>query len=171
VFPAIGHWLHLSQENLVCGVLLRFTTPVQLFAAANKYGPQALQIATTVKLARALWIIPVALITAIFKNKSTKIKIPYFIALFILAMILNTYLPQTAGCSLFSFFSKNRTYCNIVLIGAGLNATVLKSVGIKPLLQEFCFGHALPLIFNSILFSIRVNFLLLQETAVGYNHK
>jgi uncharacterized membrane protein YadS len=55
-----------------------------------------LQIATTVKLARALWIIP-ALITAIFyKNKTTKIKIPYFIALFILAMILNTYLPQTA---------------------------------------------------------------------------
>jgi uncharacterized membrane protein YadS len=53
VFPAIGHWLHLSQENLVCGVLLRFTTPVQLFAAANKYGPQALQIATTVKLAES----------------------------------------------------------------------------------------------------------------------
>jgi uncharacterized membrane protein YadS len=52
---------------LVCGALLRFTTPVQLLAA-NKYGPQALQIATTVKLARALWIIPVALITAYFKK-------------------------------------------------------------------------------------------------------
>jgi uncharacterized membrane protein YadS len=69
----------------------------QFSCCSCKYGPQALQIATTVKLARALWIIPVALITAIFyKNKTTKIKIPYFIALFILAMILNTYLPQTA---------------------------------------------------------------------------
>jgi uncharacterized membrane protein YadS len=97
VFPAIGYWLHLSQEDfgLWCAIAIHDTSSV--VAAANKYGPQALQIATTVKLARALWIIPVALITAIFyKNKTTKIKIPYFIALFILAMILNTYLPQTA---------------------------------------------------------------------------
>jgi uncharacterized membrane protein YadS len=74
-----------------CAIAIHDTSSV--VAAAN--GPQALQIATTVKLARALWIIPVALITAIF-YKTTKIKIPYFIALFILAMILNTYLPQTA---------------------------------------------------------------------------
>jgi uncharacterized membrane protein YadS len=56
VFPAIGHWLHLSQEDLVCAIAIHDTSSV--VAAANKYGPQALQIATTVKLARALWIIP-----------------------------------------------------------------------------------------------------------------
>jgi uncharacterized membrane protein YadS len=96
VFPAIGYWLHLSQEDfgLWCAIAIHDTSSV--VAAANKYGPQVLQIATTVKLARALWIIPVALITIFYKNKTTKIKIPYFIALFILAMILNTYLPQTA---------------------------------------------------------------------------
>jgi uncharacterized membrane protein YadS len=111
----------------------------------------------------------------ILKNKTTKIKIPYFIALFILAMILNTYLPQGFSCSLFSFFSKNRTYCNIVLIGAGLSATVLKSVGIKPLLQEVLLWAciAIATLFSILyLFSQAVKFLLLlQETAVGYNHK
>jgi uncharacterized membrane protein YadS len=65
--PAIGYWLHLSQEDFLwCAIAIHDTSSV---AAANKYGPQALQIATTVKLARALWIIPVALITAIFYKK------------------------------------------------------------------------------------------------------
>jgi hypothetical protein len=82
LFPAIGHWLHLSQENLVCGVLLRFTTPVQLFAAANKYGPQALQIATTVKLESFMDYSRCFDYCNIFKNKTTKIKIPYFTCLF-----------------------------------------------------------------------------------------
>jgi uncharacterized integral membrane protein (TIGR00698 family) len=137
VFPAIGHWLHLSQEEfgLWCAIAIHDTSSV--VGAANKYGPQALQIATTVKLARALWIIPVALITAIiFKNKSTKIKIPYFIALFILAMILNTYLPQTALVAPYLVsLAKTGLTVTLFLIGAGLSATVLKSVGIKPLLQ------------------------------------
>jgi uncharacterized membrane protein YadS len=63
----------------LCAIAIHDTSSV----AGCQYGPQALQIATTVKLARALWIIPVALITAIFyKNKTTKIKIPYFIVLF-----------------------------------------------------------------------------------------
>jgi uncharacterized integral membrane protein (TIGR00698 family) len=137
VFPAIGYWLHLSQEDfgLWCAIAIHDTSSV--VAAANKYGPQALQIATTVKLARALWIIPVALITAIFyKNKTTKIKIPYFIALFILAMILNTYLPQTALVAPYLVsLAKTGLTVTLFLIGAGLSAIVLKSVGIKPLLQ------------------------------------
>jgi uncharacterized membrane protein YadS len=113
LFPAIGYWLHLSQEDFLwCAIAIHDTSSV---AAANKYGPQALQIATTVKLARALWIIPVALITAIFyKNKTTKIKI--LIALFIFNDI--EYLSATNGfsCSYLVSLAKNRTYCNIVLI-------------------------------------------------------
>ena len=96
-----------------------------------------MQIATTVKLARALWIIPVALITAfIFKNKSGKIKIPYFIGLFILAMIANTYLPEmkSAGPHLVSLAKIGLTV-TLFLIGAGLNRNVVKSVGLKPLVQ------------------------------------
>jgi uncharacterized integral membrane protein (TIGR00698 family) len=137
LFPAVGDWLDLSQKEfgLWCAIAIHDTSSV--VGAASKYGPEALQIATTVKLARALWIIPVALITAfIFKNKSGKIKIPYFIGLFILAMIANTYLPQMESVAphLVSV-SKIGLTVTLFLIGAGLNRTVLKSVGLKPLAQ------------------------------------
>ncbi|NGY36995.1 putative sulfate exporter family transporter [Flavobacterium sp. XN-5] len=137
LFPAIGHWLDLSQQEfgLWCAIAIHDTSSV--VGAANKYGPEALQIATTVKLARALWIIPVALLTAVlFKNKSSKVKIPYFIGLFILAMLLNTYIPQTAlvAPSLVSLAKIGLTL-TLFLIGAGLNFNVLKSVGLKPLFQ------------------------------------
>ncbi|WP_394331024.1 YeiH family protein [Flavobacterium omnivorum] len=137
LFPAVGHWLDLSQKEfgLWCAIAIHDTSSV--VGAASKFGPEALQIATTVKLARSLWIIPVALITAyIFKNKSGKIKIPYFIGLFILAMIANTYLPQMESIAphLVSV-SKIGLTVTLFLIGAGLNRTVLKSVGLKPLAQ------------------------------------
>ncbi|PIF62949.1 YeiH family protein [Flavobacterium sp. 11] len=137
LFPAVGDWLDLSQKEfgLWCAIAIHDTSSV--VGAASKYGPEALQIATTVKLARALWIIPVALITAfIFKNKSGKIKIPYFIGLFILAMIANTYLPQMKSIGPhFVSVAKIGLTVTLFLIGAGLNRTVLKSVGLKPLAQ------------------------------------
>ena len=137
LFPAVGHWLDLSQKEfgLWCAIAIHDTSSV--VGAASKFGPEALQIATTVKLARALWIIPVAFITAfIFKNKSGKIKIPYFIGLFILAMIANTYLPKMESVAphLVSI-SKIGLTITMFLIGAGLNRNVLKSVGLKPLAQ------------------------------------
>lgn len=137
LFPAVGHWLDLTQKEfgLWCAIAIHDTSSV--VGAASKFGPEALQIATTVKLARALWIIPVALITAyIFKNKSGKIKIPYFIGLFILAMIANTYLPQMESIAphLVSV-SKIGLTVTLFLIGAGLNRNVMKSVGLKPLAQ------------------------------------
>lgn len=137
LFPAIGHWLQLSQQDfgLWCAIAIHDTSSV--VGAANKYGPVALQIATTVKLARALWIIPVALMTTIlFKNKGTKIKAPYFIGLFILAMFANTYLPQTAIIApTLVAMAKIGLTVTLFLIGAGLNFKTLQSVGIKPLLQ------------------------------------
>lgn len=137
LFPAVGHWLNLSQPEfgLWCAIAIHDTSSV--VGAANKYGPEALQIATTVKLARALWIIPVALITTvIFKNKSGKIKIPYFIGLFVLAMILNTYIPQIAQFSPdIVFVSKIGLTITLFLIGSGLNFNVIKAVGFRPLFQ------------------------------------
>ncbi len=137
LFPAIGHWFNLSQREfgLWCAIAIHDTSSV--VGAANKFGPEALQIATTVKLARALWIIPVALLTAtLFKNKTTKVKIPYFIGLFVLAMMLNTFLPQTAIISPFIVtIAKIGLTVTLFLIGAGLSGNVLKSVGIKPLVQ------------------------------------
>ena len=137
LFPAVGHWLYLSQTDfgLWCAIAIHDTSSV--VGATSKYGVEALQIATTVKLARALWIIPVTLITSvIFKNKSSKVKIPYFIGLFILAMVINTFVPQTAVIAphLVSIAKIGLTV-TLFLIGAGLNLNALKSVGLKPLLQ------------------------------------
>jgi uncharacterized integral membrane protein (TIGR00698 family) len=137
VFPVVGHWLQMSQNDfgLWCAIAIHDTSSV--VGSANKYGAEALQVATTVKLARALWIIPVALITAVvFKNKSNKVKIPYFIGLFILAMVCNTYFSPVANVAphLVSI-AKTGLTVTLFLIGAGLNSSVLKSVGLKPLLQ------------------------------------
>ncbi len=136
-FPFIGHQLGLSQKDfgIWCAIAIHDTSSV--VGAANKYGAEALQIATTVKLARALWIIPISLLTAvIFKNKSSKIKIPYFIGLFILAMLLNSYVPKV---SVFAPYVVNVAKIGLTitlfLIGATLNINTLKSVGVKPLLQ------------------------------------
>jgi uncharacterized integral membrane protein (TIGR00698 family) len=137
LFPAVGHWLDLSQKEfgLWCAIAIHDTSSV--VGAASKFGPEALQIATTVKLARALWIIPVALITSvIFKNKSSQIKIPYFIGLFIMAMAMNTYISQTAVIVPYLVsIAKIGLALTLFLIGAGLNRSILKSVGVKPLFQ------------------------------------
>jgi len=137
VFPVVGHWLQMSQADfgMWCAIAIHDTSSV--VGAANKYGTEALQVATTVKLARALWIIPVALITSfVFKNKSSNIKIPYFIGLFILAMICNTYFsPVATVAPYFVSIAKVGLTITLFLIGAGLSRTVLKSVGMMPLLQ------------------------------------
>ncbi|MGO4773028.1 YeiH family protein [Flavobacterium sp. W22_SRS_FK3] len=136
-FPYIGHLLDLSQKDfgLWCAVAIHDTSSV--VGAANKYGAEALQIATTVKLARALWIIPISILTAvIFKNKNSKIKIPYFIGLFVLAMLFNTYLPAIAIIApKIVGIAKIGLTITLFLIGATLNSCTLKSVGVKPLLQ------------------------------------
>lgn len=137
IFPAVGHWLDLSQQEfgLWCAVAIHDTSSV--VGAASEYGPEAVQNATTIKLARALWIVPVALITSsLFKSQKSKIKIPYFIGLFILAMVMNSYLPQMAMISpyLVSVAKIGLTF-TLFLIGTGLNSSVVKSVGLKPLLQ------------------------------------
>lgn len=139
VFPFIGHQLDLSQREfgLWCAIAIHDTSSV--VGAANKYGAEALQIATTVKLARALWIIPISVFTAVlFKNKNSKIKIPYFIGLFVLAMLFNTYIPQAAlvAPSIVGIAKIGLTI-TLFLIGATLNVNTLKSVGAKPLFQGF----------------------------------
>ncbi len=138
-FPFIGHQLQLTQGQfgLWCAIAIHDTSSV--VGAASKYGTQALEIATTIKLARALWIIPVAFLsTFLFKNRNTKIKIPYFIGFFIIAMIINSYIPfvQQYGHYIVSIAKAGLTL-TLFLIGAGLSKKVLQSVGAMPLLQAF----------------------------------
>jgi uncharacterized integral membrane protein (TIGR00698 family) len=137
IFPVIGHHLNLSQTQfgLWCAIAIHDTSSV--VGAASKYGTHALEVATTVKLARALWIVPVTFISSfIFKNQSKKVSVPYFIGLFILAMIVNTYIPAVKIVSPYLItIAKAGLTLTLFLIGAGLSRKVLVSVGFKPLLQ------------------------------------
>jgi uncharacterized integral membrane protein (TIGR00698 family) len=137
LFPIVGHALNLSQTQfgLWCAIAIHDTSSV--VGAAGKYGTEALEVATTVKLARALWIIPVAFLSAfIFKHKNSQLKVPYFIGLFVGAMIINTYVP---GIQVFSrymvYIAKSGLTLTLFLIGCGLSRAVLQSVGVKPMIQ------------------------------------
>jgi len=137
LFPVIGHSLYLSQTQfgLWCAIAIHDTSSV--VGAASKYGNMALEVATTIKLARALWIIPVAFIsTFLFKNHASKIKIPWFIGIFVLAMIVNTYLPFAQKYDHYLVgVAKSGLTLTLFLIGCGLSKKTLQSVGIKPLIQ------------------------------------
>lgn len=136
LFPIIGHLLNLSQHDfgLWCAIAIHDTSSV--VGAAAKYGSDALEVATTVKLSRALWIIPLSFFSVfLFNSKGTKIKIPWFIGYFVLAMILNTYLPSVQLVSPYIVaVAKAGLTLTLFLIGAGLSYKVMKNIGPKPLL-------------------------------------
>ncbi|WP_026451573.1 YeiH family protein [Aequorivita capsosiphonis] len=136
VFPPLGHLFGLSQHQfgLWCAIAIHDTSSV--VGAAYTFGEEALKVATTVKLARALWIIPLSILSVfLFKGKGKSVKIPYFIFLFILAIIMNSYLPIpkmiTTGIT---SISKSLLVLTLFLIGAGLSVDKIKSAGWKPMI-------------------------------------
>lgn len=136
IFPFIGHFFDMSQAQFGLWAAIAIHDTSSVVGAAAKYGTEALQIATTVKLERALWIIPISFITAIaFRNNKSKVNIPYFILFFIGTMALNTFLPQLhdAGQVILLIARKGLTL-TLFLIGSGLTRGTLKAVGAKPLL-------------------------------------
>ncbi|WP_353184638.1 putative sulfate exporter family transporter [Parapedobacter lycopersici] len=137
IFPFIGNSLNLSQAQFGLWSAIAIHDTSSVIGAAGKYGTQSLEVATTVKLARALWIIPVALLSAfLFKNSSRKVKIPWFIGLFILAMIANTYIPFVRDFSHYlTGIAKAGLTLTLFLIGCGLNRKLLLRVGFRPLIQ------------------------------------
>lgn len=135
-FPAIGAALHLTQQQFGLWAALAIHDTSSVVGAAAKYGAVALAIGTTVKLARALWIIPVSLGTAAWKHSRAKVQIPWFIFLFVLAAVANTYI--LAGASLFPKLAnagKTGLTVTLFLIGASLSPAQIKRVGHRPLLQ------------------------------------
>lgn len=139
VFPPLGHLFGLNQHQfgLWCAIAIHDTSSV--VGAAYTFGEEALKVATTVKLARTLWIIPLSLLSVfLFKGKGKSVKIPYFIFLFILAIILNSYLPipevLTQGIT---SISKSLLVLTLFLIGAGLSMDKIKSAGWKPMILGF----------------------------------
>ena len=145
IFPPIGRALGLDQQQFGMWAAIAIHDTSSVVGAGAAYGEEALRIATTIKLTRALWIIPVALVTAlIFKTKGQKLSIPWFILWFIVAMVFNTYVLSSAdvcgtwGMQIGNFINgiarKSLTVC-LFFIGASLSVGVLKQVGVKPLVQ------------------------------------
>ena len=135
LFPVLGHWLHLTQHQFGLWAAIAIHDTSSVVGAGATYGEEALKVATTVKLTRALWIIPLSIFTSFyFKSKGDKIFIPWFIFFFILAMVLNTYitLPKVLTHDIVAV-SRQCLTLTLFFIGAGLSRSTLKSVGVKPL--------------------------------------
>ena len=138
LFPALGHWLGLSQQEFGTWAAIAIHDTSSVVGAGAAYGEEALQVATTIKLTRALWIIPLALVTSIiFRSEGKKISIPWFILFFIVAMLINTYLladyPEVG--KFIAGIARKGLIITMFFIGASLSVDVIKSVGIRPLLQ------------------------------------
>ena len=136
IFPTIGSALKLSQTQFGLWAALAIHDTSSVVGAAAKYGAVALAVGTTVKLARALWIVPMSIATAVIKHSRAKIQWPWFIALFCLAAVCNTYLPAgAASYAVLSRIAKIGLTATLYLIGSGISIATLKRVGHRPLLQ------------------------------------
>ena len=138
IFPVLGEWLGLTQQEFGTWAAIAIHDTSSVVGAGAAYGEEALQVATTIKLTRALWIIPLALVTSfIFKSKGQKVSIPWFILWFIVAILINTYLldsvPQVGKA--ISGLARKGLIITMFFIGASLSTDVLKAVGVKPLVQ------------------------------------
>lgn len=141
IFPVIGHALDMSQQEFGTWAAIAIHDTSSVVGAGAAYGEEALKIATTIKLTRALWIIPLAFVTSfIFKSKGQKVSIPWFIFFFVLAMVVNTYVLGTTSTGIMigegiNEFARKTLTITLFFIGASLSRDVLKAVGIKPLIQ------------------------------------
>ena len=138
VFPVLGEWMGLTQQEFGTWAAIAIHDTSSVVGAGAAYGEEALQVATTIKLTRALWIIPLALVTSfIFKSEGKKVSIPWFILWFIVAILINTYVldsvPEVGKA--ISGLARKGLIITMFFIGASLSTDVLKAVGVKPLLQ------------------------------------
>lgn len=137
IFPVVGAFFNLSQSQfgLWCAIAIHDTSSV--VGAASRYGPEALQMATMVKLVRALWIIPLAFGTTYWcRGDKRSVQLPYFIGLFVLAMLANTYIPMVRLMAPYLLeLAKRGLTLTLFFIGSGLSLQVIRSVGLKPFLQ------------------------------------
>lgn len=138
LFPLLGQWLGLSQQEFGTWAAIAIHDTSSVVGAGAAYGEEALQVATTIKLTRALWIIPLALITSfVFRSGGNRVSIPWFILWFIVAILINTYLlegvPQVGQA--IAGLARKGLIITMFFIGASLSTDVLKVVGVKPLVQ------------------------------------
>ena len=138
LFPLVGYALHMTQTQFGLWSALAIHDTSSVVGATAKYGATALAVGTTIKLARALWIVPLSLVTAVTLKTRARIQWPWFILFFCLAALLNTLLPTfhpTFG--VLNHLGKIGLTVTLFLIGTGLNRETLRRVGVRPLLQGF----------------------------------
>jgi len=135
-FPVIGTALHLTQTQFGLWSALAIHDVSSVVGATAKYGAVALAVGTTVKLARALWIVPLSIGTAMANKSKARIQWPWFILFFCLAAVANTFIPifQSAYPVLKHLGVIGLTV-TLYLIGTGLSMKTLREVGIRPLVQ------------------------------------
>lgn len=136
IFPPIGHMLDMTQQQFGTWAAIAIHDTSSVVGAGEQYGETALQIATLIKLTRALWIIPLALVTMfLFREKGSKISIPWFIFIFILAMIVNTYVNLPGWfVTAMVWIARRGMVVTLFMIGASLSLSTVRQVGVKPLL-------------------------------------
>jgi uncharacterized integral membrane protein (TIGR00698 family) len=133
-FPLVGHAVGLNQEQFGLWAALAIHDTSSVVGAAARYGAVALAIGTTVKLARALWIVPISVTTAVINKSRTRIRWPWFIALFCIAALANTCFPQYRGAfGELTRLGRIGLTVTLFLIGTGITRRTLREVGVRPL--------------------------------------
>ncbi|HEX9109532.1 MAG TPA: putative sulfate exporter family transporter [Longimicrobiales bacterium] len=161
LFPPIGHLLHLTQRQFAVWAAIAIHDTSSVVGAAAQYGPEALQRATVLKLARALWIVPLTIAAAAWARRRDaagqgqgtgasvasgapaapaerpRVKLPWFIGFFLLAAVVRTFAPMGLDPALNALAALARAglALTLFLIGAGLTRAVLERVGVRPMLQ------------------------------------
>jgi uncharacterized integral membrane protein (TIGR00698 family) len=163
LFPFIGHLVHFTQTQFGLWAALSIHDTSSVVGAGAKYGPTALAVGTTVKLTRALWIVPLTIAVAMVKKSKTKIRWPWFILYFCFAAALATYLPHYVPASVgllagLARLGRAALTTVLFLIGTGITRNTLKEVGMRPLVQ----GLALWIVVASVsLWAIHVRWIAL----------
>ena len=136
VFPPIGHALHMTQRQFGIWSAIAIHDTSSVVGAAQRFGIEAQKIATTVKLTRALWIVPLTLATAaVFRKRSARIAIPWFIGYYVVASVLRTYgVVPVAICDDIAMLARIGLTVTLFLIGAGLSRKAIAAVGARPLI-------------------------------------
>src|SRR5258708_12583407 len=135
-FPFVGHLMSFSQTQFGLWSALAIHDTSSVVGASAKYGATALAVGTTVKLARALWIVPLAIATAMLKKSHAKVNWPWFILYFCVAAVLASYVPSYSGAfGALNHLGRIGLTVTLFLIGTGLNKKTLAKVGVRPLLQ------------------------------------
>ncbi len=134
IFPPIGNWLCMTQAQFGTWAAIAIHDTSSVVGAGAAFGLEAQEIATTIKLTRALWIIPLSLISVLIFRSKGKVKLPLFIVFFIIAMIINTYLtlPESIATPV-KWLAKHLLSASLFFIGSGLSRKTLANVGFRPL--------------------------------------